>query len=85
MKKTKNRTELGRDLEAALKEVVAHRRGEVALEGRVIEPMSAKRVKEIRKKVARSPRNFRSGSVFRRVPSKAGNRTRSWTWQAVFC
>lgn len=58
MKKTKNRTDLGLDLEAALKEVAAHRRGEIALEGRVIEPMSAKRVKEIRKKVARSPKEF---------------------------
>lgn len=38
--------------------MAAHRRGEIALEGRVIEPMSAKRVKEIRKKVARSPKEF---------------------------
>ena len=56
--KKRSRTALGLEIEAALKESVAYRRGEIALEGRVIEPMSAARVKEIRKKVARSPKEF---------------------------
>jgi putative transcriptional regulator len=58
MKTTKKRTRLGRDLEAAMKEMRAHRRGEIALTGRVIEPMTAVRIKEIRKKVAKSPKEF---------------------------
>jgi putative transcriptional regulator len=57
-KKTKNRTALGLELEAAMKEVAAHRQGKIVLAGRVIEPMTAGRIKEIRKKVARSPREF---------------------------
>lgn len=52
------RTKLGLRLEEALKEVAAHRRGELALEGRVIEQMSASRVKEIVRKVAKSPKDF---------------------------
>src|ERR1039457_6392614 len=56
--KRENRSALGLEIEAALKEAVVHRRGEIALEGRVIETMSAARVKEIRKKVARSPKEF---------------------------
>jgi putative transcriptional regulator len=52
------RTQLGLEIEAGLKEVLAHRQGKIALEGRVIEPMSAKRVKEIVRKVARSPKEF---------------------------
>lgn len=52
------RTELGLDLEIALKEAIAHRKGELALETRRLEPMSAERVKEIRKAVAKSPREF---------------------------
>ena len=56
--KSENRTAFGLEIEGALKEAVAHRRGDIALVGRVIEPMSAARVKEIRKKVARSPKEF---------------------------
>lgn len=51
-------TGFGRDLLAALKEVKAHRRGEIALETRIIEPMPALRFKAIRKAVAKSPREF---------------------------
>ena len=51
-------TEFGRDLLAALKEVKAHRRGEIALETRIIEPMPASRIKAIRKAVAKSPGEF---------------------------
>jgi len=57
-KKNKGRTALGLELEASLKEAVAHRRGEIPLEGRIVELMSPARVKEIRKKVASSPQAF---------------------------
>jgi putative transcriptional regulator len=52
------RTAFGRELEAALREVLAHQRGEITLPSRVVEPMPAERVKAIRKSVARSPREF---------------------------
>lgn len=52
------RSELGLEIEAGLREAIAHRRGEIALETRIIEAMPAARVKEIRKAVARSPREF---------------------------
>ena len=54
------RTKFGLELEAALKEALAHSRGEIALPTRVIEPLPAKRVKQIRKKVARTTREFES-------------------------
>ena len=43
---------------AAAKEAIAHKRGEMALPSRVIDPMTPARVKEIRKKVAKSPKEF---------------------------
>jgi len=52
------RTELGLEIEASLREAIAHRRGEVALESRVVNAMPAARVKEIRKSVAKSPKEF---------------------------
>jgi putative transcriptional regulator len=52
------RTELGLELEAGLREAIAHRRGEIALESRIVEPMPASRVKAIRKAVAKSPKDF---------------------------
>ena len=48
----------GADLIAALEEVRAHQRGEIALESRRVETMPAARVKSIRKAVAKSPREF---------------------------
>jgi hypothetical protein len=39
-----DRTTLGREIEAALREAIAHREGEPALEGQVVTPMSAERV-----------------------------------------
>jgi putative transcriptional regulator len=41
-----------------LREAVAWKRGEIKLPTRTIEPMAAKRVKAIRKSVAKSPREF---------------------------
>ncbi len=52
------RTALGRALEEGLKEAVAWKRGEVALETVNIEPMPAEQIKAIRKKVARSAKDF---------------------------
>lgn len=54
----KNRSKVGLDLEAAFKEVIAHQRGEIVLQGREVESMSGTRVKEIRRKVARSSKEF---------------------------
>lgn len=53
-----DRTELGREIEEALKEGIAYRRGEVALETRILDPMPPERVKAIRKAVARSTAEF---------------------------
>ena len=46
------------ELMDALKEVRAHRLGEIALPTRVVDPMSAKRVKAIRLARAKSPKDF---------------------------
>lgn len=55
---TRSRTELGLDIEAGLREAIAHRRGELALESRRVEVMPASRVKAIRKSVAKSTKEF---------------------------
>ncbi|HVV93890.1 MAG TPA: transcriptional regulator [Hyphomicrobiales bacterium] len=52
------RSALGVELEAALQEVRAWKRGDVALEVREFEPMSPERVKAIRSGTARSTRDF---------------------------
>ena len=54
----KKRSKLGIELEAAVREAIAHKRGEIALPSRVIDPMTPARVKQIRKKVAKSPKEF---------------------------
>lgn len=55
---SKKDTVFGRDLIAAANEALAHKQGKTVLPTRVIEDMTAARVKEIRKKVAKSPREF---------------------------
>jgi putative transcriptional regulator len=60
LKTSETRTKFGRDLEAAFLELAAYMRGEIALEsyeipGPVLTP---KRIKEIRRKVARSTKEF---------------------------
>lgn len=55
---SKKDTDFGCDLIAATNEALAHKQGKIALSTRVIENMSAARVKEIRKKVAKSPKEF---------------------------
>lgn len=52
------RTALGLELEEALREAVAHRKGDVALPTREINPMPAERVKAIRRAAAGSTREF---------------------------
>lgn len=52
------RSELGLELEEALREAVAHRRGKVSLPTREVDPMPPARVKAIRKAVAKSPKDF---------------------------
>jgi len=51
-------TDFGRDLIASAKEALSHKRGELALPTRVVEQLSAARVKKIRKSVAKSTRDF---------------------------
>ena len=55
---SKKDTAFGRELIAAAREALAHRQGKIALPTRIVEDMSAARVKEIRKKVAKSPKEF---------------------------
>lgn len=55
---TNDSIDLGADLLEAMKEVAAHRRGELSLPGRHVEAMPAARVKSIRKSVAKSPKEF---------------------------
>jgi putative transcriptional regulator len=52
------RTDLGLEIEAGLREAIAHRRGEIALPTRKVDPMPPERVKAIRKTVAKSPKEF---------------------------
>jgi|SRR5580658_6361273 putative transcriptional regulator len=58
MKIVKQDTELGRDLIESLREVRDHMEGKIALSGRLVAAMPAYRVKEIRRGVAKSPREF---------------------------
>lgn len=53
-----DRTPLGLEIEDALREAVAHRRGQVALESRHVDPMPPARIRQIRKALAKSPREF---------------------------
>lgn len=54
----KKDTAFGKELIASLKEAVAHKQGKIALPTRVIEEMPAARVKQIRKSVSSSPKEF---------------------------
>jgi putative transcriptional regulator len=53
-----DRSDLGLALEEGLREALAWKRGEVALEVVNVEPMPPKRIKAIRRKAARSARAF---------------------------
>lgn len=53
-----DRTDLGKALEEGLTEALAWKRGEVALEVVNIAPMPPERIKAIRRKVARSTKEF---------------------------
>jgi putative transcriptional regulator len=55
---SKKDTKFGAELLEALKEVRAHRRGEIALSTRVVDVLSARRVKAIRTSLAKSPKDF---------------------------
>jgi putative transcriptional regulator len=55
---TDDRTELGIALEEGLKEALAWKRGELALEAVNIDPMPVERIRAIRKKVAKSAKQF---------------------------
>ncbi len=55
---TKERTSVGLEVEEALKEVLAHRRGEVDLPSRIVDDPSAERILAIRKRMKLSRRRF---------------------------
>ncbi len=55
---SKKDTKFGSDLMTALKEVRAHRRGEIALPVRNVDTLSAKRVRTIRSAVAKNTKDF---------------------------
>lgn len=50
--------DLAKEIEAGLREAIAHRKGKVALETRHVDPMPPARVREIRKALARSTKDF---------------------------
>ena len=53
-----DRTEFGAALEEGLREALAWKRGEIALETRNIDPMPAERIRAIRKRVAKTVKEF---------------------------
>ena len=55
---TDERTDLGHEVEAALTEVLAHVRGEVALPTRVVDDPSRERIAAVRRKLGLSRRRF---------------------------
>ena len=55
---TNERTDLGREVEEALNEVLAHTRGEVALPKRIVDDPSRIRIVAVRKKLGLSRRQF---------------------------
>lgn len=55
---TRKRTPLGREVERALGEVLAHVRGEIDLPCRLIDDPSAERIRELRKRMKLSRRQF---------------------------
>jgi len=55
---TKERTQVGREVEAALNEVLAHVRGEVELPCRIIDDPTAERVLALRKRLRLSRQKF---------------------------
>lgn len=82
-KTTAERTELGLALEEGLREALAWKRGDLSLETVTIDPMPAERIRAIRRKVAKSAREFeqrfgipaatiRNWEQGRRAPDPAG-------------
>ncbi len=55
---TAKRTNMGREVEAALEEVVAHVRGEIDLPCRILDDPSARRILAIRKRMKLSRQKF---------------------------
>ena len=55
---SKKNTKFGAELLGALQDVRAHRRGEIALPTRVVDVISAQRVKTIRTSLANSTKDF---------------------------
>lgn len=77
------RTDLGKALEEGLREALAWKRGDLALETVTIDPMPVERIRAIRRKVAKSAREFeqrfgipaatiRNWEQGRRAPDPAG-------------
>jgi hypothetical protein len=71
---SKKDTKFGAELIEAFKEVRAHRRGEIALPTRIVDVISAQRVKAIRTSLAKAPEILNVASAFLLALSKAGNK-----------
>ena len=52
------RTDLGLEIEAGLREAILHRKGKVALESRHVEPMPPAEVRQLRRSLAKSTKDF---------------------------
>jgi putative transcriptional regulator len=55
---TRKRTAIGREVESALREVLAHVRGEIALPCRIVDDPSAQRILAVRKRMKLSRQKF---------------------------
>jgi putative transcriptional regulator len=58
MKTSEHDTEFGLGMIESLKEVLAHRKGEISLPSRIVHAMPPEQVRRIRKSVAKSPKDF---------------------------
>lgn len=73
---TTERTEVGRDIEAALGEVLAHVSGETKLPCRIVDDPDASRIVALRRRFRRS-RAAPSGCSANTTPKKCPDRTTS--------
>lgn len=71
---TTERTQVGREVEAALGEVLAHVRGEVQLPCRIVDDPAAEHILVLRKRMKLSRQKFADRFGLARAPCRIGNR-----------
>jgi len=74
MNTVEHETDFGRDMQESLREVWDHLDGKIALLSREIAPMTAARVKAIRKSVAKGTQAFERRSAFPPEPYRDGSK-----------